>query len=114
VACDYLMMRTAALDAVLKLQLEANHTIHDAAPGHDTQVELAITARNQAVTIEADGYSVCNMDDTVPIGKGHRPVVALEIWEGQFRVIVWSDINEEDPEHIIDLADAKISNRKEA
>jgi hypothetical protein len=89
------------------------HKIHDSAPGFDTKIELGIEARKQAITIEAEGHSVCNMDDDMPIGKGYRPLVALEIWEGEFRVIVWSDINEEDPTHIIPLTNARISNRKE-
>lgn len=86
-------------------------TIEDACPGHDTRVKLGISGRNQSLIVEAEGYNVCNMDDDMPIGKGHRPIVALEIWEGEFRVIVWADINEEDPTHIISLENARISNR---
>lgn len=90
---------------------QSDLVIKDACPEHDTRVKLSISGRNQSLIIEAEGYNVCNMDDDMPTGKGHRPIVALEIWEGEFRVIVWSDINEEDPTHIIRLENAKISNR---
>jgi len=89
----------------------SKNIIHDCCPGAYTSVKLDITARKQSVVIEAEGYSVCNTADDMPVGKCHRPLVALEIWDGEFRVIVWSDINEEDPTHIINLENAKVSNR---
>jgi len=88
------------------------HTLHDAFPGAERKLELAVVPNRQSLVIEAEGHSLCNMDDDTELGKGHRPIVALEIWEGEFRVIVWSDINEEDPTHIIDLSGAQTSNRK--
>lgn len=38
--------------------------------------------------------------------------VLVELHEGQVRVLVWGDINNEDPTHIISLEGAKVSNKK--
>lgn len=37
----------------------------------------------------------------------------IDYVSGQLRVMVWSNINQEDPTHIISLAGAHVSNRKE-
>lgn len=39
--------------------------------------------------------------------------VHIDYWEDRLRVMVWSDINEEDPTHIIPLDGASESLRKE-
>lgn len=93
--------------------MHLKNIIHDTHPAGERQVELAVIPNHQSLIIEAAGHGVCNMDDSSELGKGHRPVVALEIWDGELRVIVWSDINEEDPTHIIPLTDAQTNKRQE-
>ena len=39
-------------------------------------------------------------------GEGDGWPVLIEIYEGKPRVIIWSDINQEDPTHEIDLSGA--------
>ena len=54
----------------------------------------------------AEGYGTKN---TI----GDEPMVMMEFWEGELRVLVWTDINQEDPTHIISLEGAKLEARKE-
>ena len=35
--------------------------------------------------------------------EGHGTPVFIELYKGELRVIVWADINQEDPTHIIPL-----------
>ena len=42
-------------------------------------------------------------------GEGHP--VAIDYFGGRARLMVWSDINQEDPTHIIDLDSARETNR---
>lgn len=39
--------------------------------------------------------------------------IYLEHYEGKFQLLVWADINQEDPTHIIDLSGARESEREE-
>jgi len=61
---------------------------------------VEVTVRNPLgqLLISADGYG----DHNEPGG----PIVAMEIWEGELRLLVWADINREDPTHVISLKDA--------
>ena len=59
-----------------------------------------------ALLISPEGYGECNA-----LGGKGSPIM-LEIWEGKLRLIVWADINQEDPTHIIDLEGARETNRK--
>ena len=43
--------------------------------------------------------------------NGHGIPIVVEQYHGEVRVLVWSDINKEDPTHIISLEKAKESNR---
>lgn len=56
---------------------------------------------NTILEIGADGYG----EKTAKEGYGF-PVI-IEYHEGHFRVIIWGDINKEDPTHIISLEGAK-------
>ena len=39
--------------------------------------------------------------------------ILLELYEGRLRLVVWDDINLEDPSHIIDLEDAREAQRRD-
>jgi hypothetical protein len=40
--------------------------------------------------------------------------IFLEVHEGRLRLIVWDDINYEDPSHIIDLEEAREDHRRDS
>ena len=56
--------------------------------------------------INIDGYGdACSMD-------GEGTPILIDFFNKKLQVIVWSDINKEDPTYTIDLAGAKESKRK--
>jgi hypothetical protein len=62
--------------------------------------------KNGFLDISVEGYGNC-----CEVEEGS--IVALEIWEGELRLLVWSDINREDPTHVISLEDAQLDKREE-
>lgn len=60
-----------------------------------------------STAISLDGYG----DHTSPDGHGYP--LLLDYHEGKLQILVWADINQEDPTHTIDLSGALESNRKE-
>jgi len=65
------------------------------------QLEVEVVLSNGQIFIQAEGYGdSCSMD-------GHGHPIAIELAAGKLRVITWSDINEEDPTHIIFMDKAK-------
>ena len=75
------------------------HIIRD-----DEDREVAYTVRfrgcDDAVTL---GVSGCGMAEMPP---GFDQIIALEVHEGKPRLIVWSDISNDEPTHVIDLSPA--------
>lgn len=69
------------------------------------EVPVTVSASGNCVVIEAVGYG----DKVSQEGLG-VPVI-IELHNGDLRVVVWADINQEDPTHIISLANAKESKR---
>ena len=68
------------------------------------QIKVKILSEGGQIWIGADGYGEkCSVD-----GEGFT--VGIEIWQGKLRLIVFDDINSEDPQ-IIDLEKAKESAR---
>ena len=67
---------------------------------------LKFKFQNQMLMIGAEGYG----EYAVPDGKGY-PVV-VEHYGGDFRVLVWADINNPEPTHVISLECAKESARE--
>lgn len=73
-------------------------------------------SKTLSVLVEAPGNGLLllrpeGMGDLISHGGDGYPI-ALELIEGKVRLIVWSDINQEDPTHTIDLSGALESNRK--
>ena len=56
--------------------------------------------------VRADGYSDCCSQD------GYGQQVVIENRHGVPHVIIWADINDEDPTHIVSLAGAAESERR--
>lgn len=66
-----------------------------------------VDVSNNAILIGFEGYGDCTSSD-----EHGRPVV-IEIRNGVPFLLVWADINDESPTHIIDMAGAALSKRKE-
>ena len=66
-----------------------------------------IHANNEMISLGFNGYGEKNGID----GQG-TPVV-VEMYKGHPRVLIWSDINQEDPTHIVSLEHAAEKLRKE-
>lgn len=72
---------------------------------NEKRVKIAVEFKNDSFCIMPEGYgdSCSTYDSGVP--------VMLEIWEGELRVLIWADINQEDPTHVISLEGARESKR---
>ena len=68
---------------------------------------IASGAIRRDVGIQVEGYGDKYSND----GEGFP--ILIEYYEGKLRLVVWSDINKDDPTHIIDMENAKESNRNE-
>lgn len=74
-------------------------------------LEAHVVADNGFLSVEIEGCNNCGIDDSAPLGTGVRCVASFEIWQGELRLLVWADINQEDPTHVISLEGAKITAR---
>ena len=64
------------------------------------EIKVKLLPEGGQLWIQPEGYGdKCSAD-------GHGRPVGLEIWEGRLRLIVYNDINEEEP-RIIDLENAR-------
>ena len=64
------------------------------------QIKVKLLTEGGQLWIQPEGYGdKCS-------AEGHGCPVGLEIWQGRLRLIVYDDINEEDPQ-IIDLKNAR-------
>jgi len=76
-------------------------------PGFDAKgVRVFVEADQRWIWISPEGYGEATAAD------GHGAPIGLEYYNGRLRLIVFSDINEQDPQ-IIDMEDARESNRKD-
>jgi len=73
--------------------------------GFSISAKIQLSPNDNLVMIGAGGYG----ENTAEDGDGF-PIV-IEYHEGQFRVLVWSDINDEEPTHVISLEKARDSAR---
>lgn len=83
-----------------------HHPIRDAGEGYDDIQPCLIEVNGQSIQIGFEGYGECGAAE----GYG-RPVV-IELYEGKLRLLVWSDINSEDPTHTIELNGAQEARRE--
>ena len=87
--------------------------LRDNNPDYTTALPVCVSLNNSFVEFEAEGFNACCTCDDQSIGHGMKAFVAIEIWEGELRLLVWSDLNQEDPTHIISLENAREANRDE-
>ena len=81
-------------------------TLMDADHGHDATLSIRLAGSPHGVSLFAEDYGD---KGTMP---GHGTPVFIELYRGELRVIVWADINEEDPTHVIPLGGAREDRRK--
>lgn len=67
----------------------------------EVKVSVSVEMDNLAMAIKAEGYGNAATED----GDGVPAI--LEVYNGSLRLIVWADINQEDPTHVIDLEGAR-------
>jgi hypothetical protein len=70
----------------------------------ETEVTIVLTGRGIAISVEGYGDYYSNQGEGIPI--------LLEMYEGRLRLVVWGDINKQDPTQIIDLEHALESQRE--
>lgn len=80
--------------------------IQDADEDRDGLTKVTVRVQRDSVTLGIAGCGVSGMVE------GFDEVIYLERYEGGVRLLVWADINKEDPTHFIDLSDAMESNRR--
>ena len=78
-----------------------NGILHDHSLVTKKEVPVKVVIENGNLFIYPEGYGDCCSEN------GNGCPVMLEVWEGKLRLIVWSDINNDDPEEIISLEGAK-------
>jgi hypothetical protein len=71
-----------------------------------SMIPIKVFAEAGKIWISPQGYGEKCAED----GKGYP--IGLEIWQGKLRIVVFNDINSEDPQ-IINLENARESNRVE-
>lgn len=80
----------------------------DNGQGRERQkIEVEIEASSDGILIKPKGYGDFCTEN------GYGTPVLIELCNGHPRVVVWSDINQEDPTHIISLKEAQESCREE-
>ena len=81
-------------------------TLRDHESGQRTiNVEVKDEQAGLGLVVCPQGYGCHGCDDAGPL--------YLEVHEGRLRLLVWGDINQEDPTHIIDLEDARDDRRRD-
>ena len=74
--------------------------LNDADPEHSERLRVRVAANDSAISIFPDGYGDFGS------APGHGCPVFLELYRGRLRLIVFPDINSQDPT-IIDLESAR-------
>lgn len=83
-----------------------DHAAHPREP-INVEVEMEEEHGMSWLLIRPEGYGDLVSDD----GKGYP--VALEMVDGKLRLVIWGDINNEDPTHVIDLEGAREDARRD-
>lgn len=81
-------------------------TLKDAHPDYDGKLPIRLAVSPNGVSLYAEGYG----DRTS--AEGHGTPVFLELYKGELRLVVWGDINREDPTHVIPLGASREDRRQ--
>ena len=79
--------------------------LRDVSEGIPGQLQVSIDCRSSGINIRPDGYGDFESED------GSGAPIYLELYQGELRLIVWSDINDQDPTHVINLSGSKVECR---
>ncbi len=69
-------------------------------------VEVKVELSPKGITIYPKGYGDATSADS------YGSPILVEYYGGELRVVLWSDINQEDPTHTVSLEKARESNRQ--
>lgn len=83
-----------------------NTTLRDHTDSQRT-VEVEVAEEHSGLVIYPAGYGCFGCAD------GTAGPILLELHKGRLRLLVWDDINLEDPSHIIDLEGAREGQRRD-
>lgn len=81
--------------------------LRDGWNGDPDPIPCDIEHSGNSILIRPEGLGDCGSK------AGHGFPIVVEYYKKDVRVIVWADINQEDPTHVISLAGAKESSRRE-
>lgn len=87
--------------------MEARFELHDAnEPELPARQLVRVSGTKYGISIAMPGFG----DKTSSDGEG-APIY-LDFCDGKMQLLVWADINQEDPTHVIDMSGALESNRE--
>lgn len=111
------LLKKTQIDEAKALLLASGYTV--TSPNEDVSVLLFDETNNSTTTAVIDAKSNCGLaisfsehGDCCSQGENGTPVY-IERIDGDVRVVIYSDINKEDPTHTVSLKDALLSNRQE-
>lgn len=81
--------------------------LHDGAEGFDGKLMANVSLSGGGIDVKIEGYGDYSSQN------GHGTPVFLELYRGELRLVVFADINSEEPTHIISLEGAREDKRKE-
>jgi len=70
------------------------------------KIPFTIECNNGKMYISFDGYGDCCSKD------GYGEPLVVDFFDNKLQILVYSDINQEDPTHRVDMAGAKENKRK--
>lgn len=71
-----------------------------------SKLQAKIVHEGHGIEVKVKGYGHASTQD------GHGSPIYIENRHGKLFVCIWSDINQEDPTHIIDMSKALENNRE--
>jgi len=84
---------------------ELNTTLSDADSEHSSSLRIRVVANGSVLSIFPEGYG------DFASAEGHGCPVFLELYQGRLRLVVFAEIEQEDPTHLVDLERARESRR---
>ena len=96
-------MRVDLMDMEPNTELKHSSKGMMIAPTQRIHIESTV----QGILIRPEGYGEKTAE------KGQGSPILIEQYKGNLRVMIWGDINKEEPTHIIELDKAKEANRNE-
>ena len=82
-------------------------TLRDSSEKQSSTVPIQINYRETGINIRPQGYGDTGSE------PGFGAPIYLEVYRGELRLIVWSDINHEEPTHVISLEAAREERRND-